>query len=115
LCLSLVVRLLRRCQWRATMGNVLAPMIAVLLPVTVFLAYYNYRVTGNPLQLPYQLHHAKYDVSPLFVFDKPAPAPRYNHRELERFHTIRQMHWYHLRDRMSRAIAEVWINLADRL
>ena len=38
--------------------------------------FYNYSVTGNPLLLPYRLHHSQYHRTPLFVFGTPdAPKP----------------------------------------
>jgi hypothetical protein len=52
-----------------------------------FQAWYNYRVTGKPLQMPYQVHLQTYDAAPLFVWQS-LPAPKeYRHKELREFHT----------------------------
>jgi len=52
--------------------------IAVLLTcgalTLMFQAYYDFRVTGHALLLPYTLHHQQYDYAPLFWFQRP-PAP----------------------------------------
>ena len=36
----------------------------------LFVGFYNYQVTGDPLVLPYRMHHSQYHRTPLFVFEK---------------------------------------------
>jgi hypothetical protein len=46
--------------------------------------YYNYRVTGNPLLMPYTVYYREYrNVPPLIIFPERA-APVYRHADLER-------------------------------
>lgn len=52
-----------------------------------FLGYYNYRVTGEPLTLPYQVHEADYGYSPLFLWKPLPPEPEYRHKEIRDFQT----------------------------
>jgi hypothetical protein len=45
--------------------------VIVLLPVLVWMGYYNYRVTHHALRLPYAEHAARYMHSPIFYWQKP--------------------------------------------
>jgi hypothetical protein len=47
-----------------------------------FLLYYNYRVTGNALELPYTLHQKQYGYSPYFSFQGLQPETTYRHDNL---------------------------------
>ncbi len=64
-----------------------------LAPLALFLAclamsgYYNYRVFGNPLTLPYQVNRATYAVAPVFLWESPRPEPLYRHKVLREFYT----------------------------
>lgn len=53
--------------------RVVLPTSTVLLAAALGMAYYNYRVTGDPLLMPYQTWHKTYRTGSL-VFDKPEPA-----------------------------------------
>lgn len=55
--LVLLVWLVRsqRSQWHTVLRTTVLPIMAVLISAGVWMSYYNYRVTGDPLQLPYQV------------------------------------------------------------
>jgi hypothetical protein len=53
------------------------------------MAYYNWRVTGDPLTMPYALHEKTYGVARLFLWQSPRSAPGYRHKAMEDFQT----HW----------------------
>lgn len=55
------------------------PAAVVLAPVLVFMLYFNARVTGNPFELPYQLHEHQYVVANNFAWSKDNPVPHYDH------------------------------------
>jgi len=58
---------------------------ALLLVATVAaMGYYNYRLTGNPLQLPYVLNEKEYAASPRFYFLPPIKMPVYHHEAIRR-------------------------------
>jgi hypothetical protein len=61
-------------------------MAAALVPAGLFLAYYNFRVTGNALQFPYVLYHREYfNNYPVFVWQKPVPPLHYANQQFENF------------------------------
>jgi hypothetical protein len=74
--------------------QVFVPALAVLLPGALALGYYNYRVTGNALRLPYMEHAAQYDEAPVLLLQSPYPAPTYRHQELLEFHRSHEMYDY---------------------
>jgi hypothetical protein len=58
----------------------------MLLPLSVILAvgalattYYNYRVTGDPFRLPYEVNGATYSAVPYFLWQATPPEPVYHH------------------------------------
>jgi hypothetical protein len=59
------------------------PLALILVPTILWMGYYNYRVTGNPLLLPYQVHETQYSTSSMFFWDTQfRPPPHYNHEAL---------------------------------
>lgn len=74
----------RRTPIAAIFRQVFVPMALVLAVFGAQLAYYNWRVTGNALLMPYVLHERLYGIAPLFVFGSPKPEPVYHHREIQR-------------------------------
>jgi hypothetical protein len=61
-------------------------LAGLVLVITVAgMAYYNYRVTGNPLRMPYMVYQEEYSASPSFIWGKPRPLPEYRHKEIRDF------------------------------
>jgi hypothetical protein len=79
-------RLLTRQIPPSRLGATLAAFLAVLLLAGAAIGFYNFRVTGHPLRLPYQIHEAAYGVAPLFIWERPRPEPLYRHQVLRDFH-----------------------------
>ncbi|HEX4084036.1 MAG TPA: hypothetical protein VHY22_03935, partial [Chthoniobacteraceae bacterium] len=48
--------------------RVFAPLLAMILLLAFQIGYYNWRVTENPLVMPYMLHEETYGIAPLFIF-----------------------------------------------
>jgi hypothetical protein len=83
--IATLVRLLRR-QVPATARTLIVPAMAVLIPAALALAYYDYRVTGNALRLPYLEHGAQYEVAPPMLIPFEAPLITYRHKEIKDYH-----------------------------
>jgi hypothetical protein len=60
-------------------------MLALAI-VASAMAYYNARVTGDPLKLPYQVHSAQYAYTPTFLWQQPRPPPAYRHDIMREFY-----------------------------
>ena len=71
---------------RRFLARVVVPIAACLTVGFAWMGYYNYRVTGNPLRLPYVHHRSLYNPVPNFVLGTVQPAKEYRHADLERFY-----------------------------
>lgn len=91
ICLGYLVWGLARLQfgilrlWR----SVILPMALLLIPVFAWMGYYNYRVTGNGLELPYMAHEKQYAVwSPWLWQSRARPEPAYNNAVLRNYWVV---------------------------
>jgi hypothetical protein len=64
---------------RGILLHVGLPLATILTLTGVLMAYYNFRVTGDCLRMPYQVHEATYGYTPLFLWQSPGPVPEYRH------------------------------------
>ena len=86
----------------------LAGFCVVFLPGMAWLGYYNHRLTGSALRLPYAEHHAQYGSAPLFIFQPLRPMedwPSYNNPQLLQF--AKDSNYDHLRK-------ESWSRMLER-
>jgi hypothetical protein len=75
-------------QRRPLLATRIAVPVLVCLAITGgFMAYYDWRVYGDPLTLPYQVNRATYAVAPVFVWQTPHPEPVYRHAVMRAFYT----------------------------
>jgi hypothetical protein len=75
-----------RLSGRSPFRQVVVPMVLVLLPTVMWMGYYNYRLTGDPFRLAYQVHEATYGAAPVFLWQPLQAAPPYHHQTLSEFH-----------------------------
>jgi hypothetical protein len=68
------------------MLRALPACVGVLAVAGIMMIFYCWRVTGNPLQLPYTLDRATYAVAPLFIWQKPSPPKVYRHAVMKKFY-----------------------------
>jgi hypothetical protein len=66
--------------------KVVLPVTAILLIVGSAMAYYNWRVTGSPARMAYQVNRQTYAQAPYFLMLAPRPAPDYHHAVMQHFY-----------------------------
>ena len=62
--------------------RLVAPLAVMMALLACEVGYYNWRVTGNPLEMPYMVHIQTYGIDPVFIFSEPRPEPVFRHREI---------------------------------
>jgi hypothetical protein len=62
------------------------PIVGVLALTGGAMGFYNWRVTGDALRMPYQVHEATYAVAPVFLWQHAWPEPTYRHEVMRDFH-----------------------------
>lgn len=77
----------RKIVFRDLVVRVVLPCAAVLCVAVAWLGFYNLRVTGFPLRMPYQVHTAQYMAAPIFIWQTAPPLPVYHHADMHDFHT----------------------------
>jgi hypothetical protein len=76
----------RRLPGREAFPRVVIPILAVMLVCGMFMAYYNWRGTGNPLLLPYALNDKTYQTgTPSLLWRKATPM-HYANAQFESFY-----------------------------
>jgi hypothetical protein len=76
----------RRFAFPVVFKRVLLPMTLVLCIAAAGMSYYFWRVTGNPLRMPYQVNRETYAMAPYFVWETPRPMPVYRHAVMRSFY-----------------------------
>jgi hypothetical protein len=66
--------------------KVLLPTVAVLVLGALATGYYNYRNTGSPLFMPYEVNRIQYETARYFLWQKPLPEPIYHHAEMRDYY-----------------------------
>jgi hypothetical protein len=66
--------------------TILVPIILVLTLTASFMAYYNWRVTGNAFLMPHTLRTNTYHSSALFLWQHQRPPLHYNNQQFEDFY-----------------------------
>jgi hypothetical protein len=62
------------------------PVACVLALCAAFMSYYNWRLTGNPMQLPHTLNTQTYHTTGLFLWDDKKPEMHYRNQQFEDFY-----------------------------
>jgi hypothetical protein len=77
---------------RAVLHSV--PALGLLLVMCAGMGYYNYRVFGSPLTLPYTINRATYGVAPYFIWQSPRPVPVYRNEQMRAVYTSEELGIY---------------------
>lgn len=81
----------RRSLFKLLSWRVLVPFLAICAAGAVAMGYYNHRVTGDALLLPYILNDRTYAAVPAFYLLRPAqPPPIYRHEVIRKL----WVNWY---------------------
>jgi hypothetical protein len=70
---------------RARLRRTALPVVSLLILTAVFMGYYNWRLTGNALLLPYTLNDHTYHTAGLFLWDHKKPEMNYRNQQFEDF------------------------------
>ena len=73
---------------KVTGERVLLPLVCVLALTAVSLAYYDWRVTGNPLLLPHVLYDTQYINYRVLIWEKLHPPLQYANRQFELYFNV---------------------------
>ncbi|OGV42601.1 MAG: hypothetical protein A2X46_04880 [Lentisphaerae bacterium GWF2_57_35] len=87
--------------------------IPILVLGSMCMGYYNWRVTGTPFRLPYEVHHSQYGAYPLFLFQRPWTKPVYFHKELDRFYDHEQRDLYMRRESGQTILRGLWYQATE--
>jgi hypothetical protein len=87
---ALVVLLYWRIRRRRGLRELVAlrcliPLILVCGPGLLLTGYYNYRITGHPFVMPYQLYSQQYSIAPPWIIMRERKPPVYRHTVIEKY------------------------------
>jgi len=74
--------------WKSVRG-VVVPLALALFPTALAMGYYNWRVTGHPLRMPYVVYEDAYVVTPNLFFEPRHPVPIYRHKVMHDYYANR--------------------------
>ncbi len=80
--------------WRVTFPRLVLPFSAVMLLCGIFIGYYNWRGTGNPLLFPYALNERMYVTTPTLFWMKERPPLHYLNPQFENFYNVTVRGWW---------------------
>jgi len=85
-----------------------APAIALAAAVAAGMAYYNWRSTGNPLDMPYAENQRQYHISKPFIWQGRYPIPAYHHQVMRTMYVMHE-----LPDYLSRKYPDALLNMLE--
>jgi hypothetical protein len=76
-------------------SRVAAPLALAVALLVVWMGYYNFRLTGNPLLMPHVLNTRTYHSAQPFLWQEPLPALHYHNQQFEDFYNDWERENYH--------------------
>ncbi len=73
-------------SWSTHLVRVVLPLTLLLILTGAAMAYYNYRLTGHPLLMPYQHNGNTYAFTPIFLWQPLQAEPGYRHDQIRAYH-----------------------------
>ena len=74
-----------RRSWMPVLRSGIAPLLLTTAALAGIIGFYNYRVTGSPVSMPYVLYERQYSASSVFMFSAPKPKPVYANAAIQKF------------------------------
>jgi hypothetical protein len=75
--------------------RVAAPLAVTVALMVVWMGYYNFRLTGNPLLMPHVLNTRTYHSAQPFLWQEPLPELHYHNQQFEEFYNDWERENYH--------------------
>ena len=75
--------------WK-TASKKLLPAVLLLILGLVWIPYYNWRGTGNPLLMPYMLNFQEYHITKPYLFQRPNAIPEYRHQAIRNIYVFHE-------------------------
>ncbi len=96
------------------LARIILPLGAVLALCGIFIAYYNWRVSGNPLVFPYAVNERTYVSTPTLFWETPRPALHYLNPQFDAFYNgWMRTEWLEGRvDSLSQALKHLFLTVA---
>ena len=83
-----------RIEIHARIRRILLPLLTSMLLLGMFMAYYNWRLTGNPLLLPHVLNTETHLTAPMFLWQHAKPPLHYRNAQFENFYNTWERAYY---------------------
>jgi hypothetical protein len=78
---------------QVSVNRIVLPIFIIFAFTGVAMGFYNLRVTGSPLRMPYMVHDAIYSMVPFLLWQHPRSELTYHH-EIIRNHHVRKLAYY---------------------
>jgi hypothetical protein len=75
-----------RPQIQLSLGHVVLPLALILCLTFAGMGYYQWRVTGNPFRMPYQIERETYSTTPYLLWQNVRPEPVYRHAIIKKMY-----------------------------
>jgi hypothetical protein len=86
--------------------------LALIMAAGAWMAYYDYRVFGDPLTLPYSVNRAQYALAPYFIWQSKRPEPNYQHNVIRDFYYQDELNNFNAIHSLSGFIPETLLKVA---
>ena len=70
--------------FKVSLRRVVAPLCLLLIVIASGIGYYCWRITGNPLRMPYQVERETYAVAPYFFWQSTRAQPTYPYEAMRK-------------------------------
>lgn len=81
-------------EFQERVRRILIPLLGSMLLLGLSMAYYNWRLTGNPLLLPHVLNTETHLTAPMFLWQHAKPPLHYRNAQFENFYNAWERGYY---------------------